>query len=392
MPKTHRKLQGQAEIIGGVIVLTALVLSMGLILASIGRLSSTSLTGISRRTLFESEKSFEKIDVLVSGGACYIVNSGSVPAVITRIWINNNPIDASPAVYPNLTLHPGEKIDVSQLKSIFNVEMIDHVVTTRGNVFPAEPECIRRSQESVVYVVSGGSGGYFSSREILSTPRVLKGITQLLIYANITSGANTSNHAILYRGPSGWHCVNMTRYRNLTGITGISPDLDQNGINELIVTKDSNCEHSSFTEHSINFTGKTNVTITFVFEKLLDVDEEIVDTISIYYRLVFRVEEQQGGKPQQIMINPVVRIENGTYSIRTMGPGAIISSRANVTTVFGSAIFPLRAFGQTLPRGIYDLIMDFNMREGASMDIESIRLEYIAIVGTNYSVYWSAEN
>ncbi|MEM1638795.1 MAG: hypothetical protein QXJ69_01790 [Desulfurococcaceae archaeon] len=380
MLRKRRKLRGQSEVIGGIIVLTALIISMGFVLTSLGKLSSSSVTGISRRTLFETEKSFEQLDALVSGGVCYIRNTGNIPLTITRIWFAGKPIDIPPSLYSTMTLQPGGNKSITEIKSILNIDKIDYAVSSRGNVFPVESMCIQQQQSQINIYYS--SGGMFTSEDILNTTKIVRGLEQMYIYANI-SEKSESTHAVIYNYTNTWYCSSMFN-KNIIPGQNINSDADGNGINELIITTASDCTSSTYEQwRKKNFEGN----VTFVFRYILNVTEYI-DILTVYFKVL--VLSSGGGVAQQISVYPTVIISNENATLQSPATVTTGGARQNVATIFGSAIFPIRAFGQQLPQGNYNLVIRMEIT-AKSIEITGIRLEYIAVVGAGYTVYWTTQ-
>ncbi|MEM3912772.1 MAG: hypothetical protein QXT75_02585 [Desulfurococcaceae archaeon] len=378
MLRKRRKLRGQSEVIGGIIVLTALIISMGFVLTSLGKLSSSSVTGISRRTLFETEKSFEQLDALVSGGVCYIRNTGNIPLTITRIWFAGKPIDIPPSLYSTMTLQPGGNKSITEIKSILNIDKIDYAVSSRGNVFPVESMCIQQQQSQINIYYS--SGGMFTSEDILNTTKIVRGLEQMYIYANISG----STYAVIYNYTNTWYCSSMFN-KNIIPGQNINSDADGNGINELIITKARDCTSSTYEQWgNKSFEGP----IVFVFRNILNVTEYI-DILTVYFKVLV-LSSGKGGVAQQISVYPSVIIFNENATLQSPATVTTGGARQDVTTIFGSAIFPIRAFGQQLPQGNYNLVIRMEIT-AQSIEITGIRLEYIAVVGAGYTVYWTTQ-
>lgn len=380
MPRTGRRLKGQAEVIGGVIVITALIISMGFVLTSLGKLSSSSVTGISRRALFETEKSYELMDAIVSGGVCYIRNTGNTPLMIIRLWSRDKPIDISPGLYPAFSIQPGGNKSIEEIKSIFNIEKIDYIVTSRGNVFPAESMC-KQQQANVnifyyYYEITGG--GLFASEHILNSTKIVQGLTQGYIYVDI-QGEGT--RAVIYNYSNTWYCSSMTNKSTIQSQT-LRTDADENGIHELIVTRGSACiQNAAYSEWGArNFAGR----LTMVFRNIINVSQ-YPDILNVYFKVIIIVGG--GGVAQQVAIYPSVTLYNEYITLQSPATVTTGGSRINVATVFGTAIFPVRAFSQEVSTGVYNLNITLQLT-GQSIEITGVRLEYVAIVGADYSTYW----
>ncbi|MEM4481619.1 MAG: hypothetical protein QXV04_02710 [Desulfurococcaceae archaeon] len=394
MLRSRRRIRAQAEIIGGVIVITALIISMGLVLTSLARLSSTSVTGISKRALFESEKSFETINVVYEDNTCYVQNAIGSSVKFVRIWSNSTPIDLLGNGF-NLMLQPGEKRSLDELKSLLGVERIDHVVTSRGNVFPLESLCVERRQQQIsyyyYYYYYEQTGTPFGSENILNSTKVSRGLESRYIYVNISSGSTVTPYPVVYNFTGKWYCSSQTdrgvistlvirdKNNNLIG-----SDADYTTINELIIINANNC--NSITSPAFEWGYKNfDGTVTFVFKNLVNVTPN-VDTIALYFKVLV-LGAATGGVSQQLSTITSATIYNTTVSISTPVTATTAGARENLAVIFGQAIFPVKAFGLQLPTGVYDLRIELGLK-AQSIDITGVRLEYIALVGADFAGPW----
>jgi len=360
-PNGGRRMRGQSEVIGGVIVLTALIIAMGLVFTNLGKLSSSSITGISMRAAFETEKSFEKIQATRTSGQCSVKNTGNTPVTIIRAWSNSQPINLS-----KITLNPGE----SQ-----SIPLVDFIVTSRGNVYPCTTQ----------QTVNINATGPFTSEQVLNSTRIKNGLENQYVYANISS----STYAVVYNYTNKWYCSSLVDKAIPLNVTPsiADSDADDNSVNELVVVKANSC--SSVNSGTGPWEGKNldNATVRFVLKNVIDVTTNETDTLTIYFKLI--VTGGFGGQAQQLSVYPVITL-NGTIVISSPATTTAVGARQDLVNIFGSTVIPVKAFGLNLTTGTYDLILEFTM-SGKSIEINSIRLEYIAVVGNGvvFSTPWT---
>ena len=363
-------MRGQSEVIGGVIVLTALIIAMGLVFTNLGKLSSSSITGISMRAAFETEKSFEKIQATRTSGQCSVKNTGNTPVTIIRAWSNSQPINLS-----KITLNPGETQ---------SIPLVDFIVTSRGNVFP----CTTQQQ-----TININATGPFTSEQVLNSTRIKNGLENQYVYANISS----STYAVVYNYTNKWYCSSLVDKAIPLNVTPsiADSDADDNSVNELVVVNANRCSSvNSGTEPwgDMNFNG----TVKLVLRNVIDVTTNETDTLTIYFKVIVTVKVSgggggggPGGMSQQLSVYPVITL-NGTIVISSPATTTAVGARQDLVNIFGSTVIPVKAFGLNLTTGTYDLILEFTM-SGQSINITSIRLEYIAVVGNGvvFSTPWT---
>jgi len=363
-------MRGQSEVIGGVIVLTALIIAMGLVFTNLGKLSSSSITGISMRAAFETEKSFEKIQATRTSGQCSVKNTGNTPVTIIRAWSNSQPINLS-----KITLNPGETQ---------TIDLVDFIVTSRGNVFP----CTTQQQ-----TININATGPFTSEQVLNSTRIKNGLENQYVYANISS----STYAVVYNYTNKWYCSSLVDKAIPLNVTPsiADSDADDNSVNELVVVNANRCSSvNSGTEPwgDMNFNG----TVKLVLRNVIDVTTNETDTLTIYFKVIVTVKVSgggggggPGGMSQQLSVYPVITL-NGTIVISSPATTTAVGARQDLVNIFGSTVIPVKAFGLNLTTGTYDLILEFTM-SGQSINITSIRLEYIAVVGNGvvFSTPWT---
>jgi hypothetical protein len=365
-PNGGRRMRGQSEVIGGVIVLTALIIAMGLVFTNLGKLSSSSITGISMRAAFETEKSFEKIQATRTSGQCSVKNTGNTPVTIIRAWSNSQPINLS-----KITLNPGETQ---------TIDLVDFIVTSRGNVFPCTTQ----------QTVNINATGPFTSEQVLNSTRIKNGLENQYVYANISS----STYAVVYNYTNKWYCSSLVDKAIPLNVTPsiADSDADDNSVNELVVVSANSCSsvNSGTGPWEADYGGAVNFTVTakLVLKNVIDVTTNETDTLTIYFKLIVTTTGKSG-EPQQLSVYPVITL-NGTIVISSPATTTAVGARQDLVNIFGSTVIPVKAFGLNLTTGTYDLILEFTM-SGKSIKINSIRLEYIAVVGNGvvFSTPWT---
>lgn len=371
---SKKKMRGQSEVIGGVIVLTALIISMGLIFANLGKLSSSSVTGISMRAAFETEKSFEKIQATRTSTECRIKNTGNTPVTIVRAWRDSQPVELD-----KVTLNPGETQ---------SIDLVDFIVTSRGNVF----SCTIQEQ-----TININATGPFTSEQVLNNVRLRYGFENGYVYAIV----NNRNYSVVYNytnkltGESRWYCsLNSTDKGPVNRVININPDYNNNTINEVIIVSrnDKDKDKTPITCREINGTSSiteyggisnTAVTVIFVFKDLVNVTSSDVDTITVYFKAVLGISVSSGGNPHDVFVLPTIVLELGGVSLSSPSTTTVGASTTRIE-VFGSAVFPIRAFGTTVNEGLYTLKLQLDINlPTSSVTLNRVRLEYLAVVGNN---------
>ncbi|MEM2529089.1 MAG: hypothetical protein QXG40_06800, partial [Ignisphaera sp.] len=213
--------KGQAEIIGGIIVLAVFISAIGLLYTTLMQLSSTSTKGFSERASFEAEKSIEKLSVTYMNGRCLLVNQGPIPLTIIRIWVSGTPMDIDP-----LPLEPGgSRSTIAGGGQEYEIDNIDIAVTGRGNVIEVKRSCETLKRESG----SSPPPSLFTSEQILNTFKISKGLSKGYLYVNIktSDGSININRAVIYFNGSKWLCSSKTNKATYTENTfNINRDMD----------------------------------------------------------------------------------------------------------------------------------------------------------------------
>lgn len=353
--------RAQSEVIGGAIAISIIFLTFMMLLGSVFNTTTSTNNALTTRSKFESEKILElrSLEVLYKGGVCYLRNRGPLNVTIVRIWSGGSYYSEA------IDLSPG--VDYSA-GSISNAP--EYVVTSRGNVIPLREECERIKRQYEV----PQSGSPFVSENVLNPARVESEEACYIVQVNDTM------YSILYNSSSGWKywpSANGGCPDPISTQTSLSPDIDGNGVNELIVY-----DHSKKDTVKLSKSGIYIVNITFLNLVYIPTG---ADVVNVYFKLVFSVS---GGNPHDILINSEVILTpvGEGERVRTTASSAR-GGTTSVLVIVGWATFPVGAFeafsgisgGGTYSLSIY---LDIYMRVGG-ITISEIRLEYLAVNGAS---------
>ncbi len=382
--------KGQAEIIGGIIVLAVFISAIGLLYTTLMQLSSTSTKGFSERANFEAEKNIEKltVDYDSTNKRCILVNQGPIPLAITRIWIGGKPIDVDP-----IQLKPAESI--SSIGE-YGVDNIDMVVTNRGNVIEVKKTCeiLKKSRPE-----STPSSSLFTSEDILNTDRISKGLNQGYLYVNIYRTSSSSiDRAVVYFNGSYWLCSSRNNDKKVfaESFSKISSrDMDGNRINEIIIIDIQKCSNISTPENVEEYSKYLDsgnviyIFVNYIFQNLVYIPNR-VDTVTIHFKLVMDIGS--GGESKELSLLPTVSIKgSGGVSISSPSTVSIASSRSGIVVVSGYAIFPIKAFNLNIAENeVYNMEINIEIKppSGSSLNLKAVRLEYLAITGASIADPW----
>ncbi|MEM1694884.1 MAG: hypothetical protein QW456_11815 [Ignisphaera sp.] len=390
MPRS-RLFKGQAEIIGGIIALSVLLLSIGMLYTTLMQLSSTSTKGFIERAAFEAEKNAEKLTIEYDrdSNSCILKNSGNIDVTIVRIWINNNnqptPIDIENLVIP--TGSTLAKINTMKIDSII------YIITRRGNVISAAEECrIRKREEEgegtpmpSVYVKNNilGDETYLNLAEEKNQQNKLYAYINSI--NNIKSVAYNLSNNWYYNDGTRWYLCSSSSCRpNIDG----SSDADLNKLNELIIIDKDGQNLNEFKLSGTDITG-------FVLKNFINL-KNAGDTIMIYFKTVIKISRIQGSgqdkipPPQEVISDiRVIFAESGNINKNVSVPVAVTTFGSGGWNVLvGTAIIPKAAFrlyNQLLSGDIYDLIIEIKSKKDTpgNYGITRVRLETIAVSGAD---------
>lgn len=379
--------RGQAELIGGMIVVTALLMSLGMILVSIIGTSSTSISGISRRTQFELERSLEKLTAVYRGNTCYLKNAGLLPIRVARVWIDSSVVELGGE---HITIEAGEEISSISTRAghAIDIQSIDLLVTVRGNIF--QPKTMCENVKPIYHIIRQEFLGYFTSEHILNPVRVVSGLSQGYLYAEIKSGGSTYRRPVVYKDPSSgtWYCSYSADNKGTISGIKLNHDIDNNNVNEIIIVDTTSCIMQSPAEWSTG-SGRVDVVVSFVFKQLAHIPETAtIDTISVFFRLILS-GPGIGGAAQQITIAPTVIINSTNVTLSAPGTVTSAGTRSDLVIASGVVIFPVKAFNLDISPGVYDLRLDIGIVAGGvgSSGIR-VRLEYMAVIGMEFNLPW----
>lgn len=393
--------RGQSEIIGAAIALSLLI-AVGLSIFTAFFRSTTQVSAdLSSRYRFESEKAAELKGLEVryrEDRKCRLVNTGSLDVKIVRVWWANGTYKDS-SLLTNPILKPGGD-DGGKLYELG----VNYIVTSRGNVVPIKAACEAKKAitEVIVIGIEGlSSENYLNSSKLVGSNLTKRIVTNATIIG--TSGnTETVELGVLYKYNNIWY-YNEGIGWFVDQTTTADEDIDDNGINELIVVNRAPLDKPKtiFTTGQSDNQGQSGrrdqvavliVEVTFV--QLLKVLDN-PDVITIYFKVLADIGT---ATPQQVMVSTSVTIRSNNKSITSTAStssGGFPRSRggrgSNVLIIVGSVSFPIRAYEvlrEILTPGLYDLTLTIRFDpSGGSVSIGNIRLEYVAVTGSA-SINW----
>jgi len=389
MKQYKRLRRGQSEVIAAMILIPLLIIGFSVVSMSMFKSNVTGVSSLAARARFEQERVTELLQATKSGDICVIRNTGAVDIEIVRIWVNEDYVEVI------IPVKKGESITQIQLDSdtAINVNDVDLAVTSRGSLFRFKEMC------SVAYVIYlyqytyYNVTGMFSSENVLNANRLIGSGLQ---NKKIITKLNDSPKAVVYKYSNVWF------YNEGNGWTGqysstiqnenIDPDLDDNGVNEIIIVENASSSND-FSPISVGWQGKHTLEITFV-DLLRIVGEPNI--IYIYYKVVTQLQLRSNSPPQQISVDvyAVLRSSNGTSIAVASGSSATGSTAragSNENSLFvitGDIFFPVRAFEsyrEAIKPGNYSLSLYFTINiPPGNLDMSNFRLEYIAVTGADF--------
>ncbi|MEM2376493.1 MAG: hypothetical protein QXZ10_02660 [Sulfolobales archaeon] len=355
MSKWLRK--GQAEIIGGLMVASVLLLIIiPLILNTMTSSTTVGTRNYILRSQFEIERWSEKL--VINGTK--IVNPSPVEITIVRIWdTNGTPIDISPK---NL-LAGGGTIDITELYSgITSIHDLDALVTARGRVFKIE---------ELIPPTPGGEGEEGGEAPLGLTGEEIVGGGELFNYdiTVIRCVAEKTNctdpiPAIYYNrsGTVGWW-VNMSGGWQLLPTSQVRSgeekysDLDNNKAPELKVLYKNNGKYEVLKDNNQGYRFAIRIS---KYAYLKD-DSKL---IAVYMKVLTGSE---GASRADTYVNiSLVHSNNPSVmvsSYATLSSIKITSSNVNVSIYEGYVLFPVRQFNYFETQlsnypGYYDLVLE----------------------------------
>jgi hypothetical protein len=377
--RQHRR--GQSEVIAAMILIPLLIVVFSVVSTSIFKLNVTGVSSLASRARFEQERVAELLQATKNGDICVIRNTGAVDIEIVRVWVNENFIEVKTPIkkgesITQIQLDSGETIDVSS---------VDLAITSRGTLFKFKEMC------SVAYVIYLYQYTYYNVSGLFSSENILN-VNKLIgdEYQNkkIITKLDDQPRAVVYKygdvwfynEGSGW----TAEYSQNIQSKNIIPDLDSNGVNELVVV---NNKTSSNAFEPVKITERGTHTLEITFVDLLKVVGE-PDVIYIYYKVI---TQPNNPPPQQISvgIDAILSSSNGTTIAVASGSSAIGSfGKEGFFVITGNVVFPVKAFEayeRAIKAGNYSLTLRFTIyNPSASVSLSNFRLEYIAVVGADF--------
>jgi len=321
--------RGQAEIIGGLIVASALLLIVIPLLINLMTTSTTITTkGYTIRSQFEISRWSEK---LLSNNT-NIINVGSVDVEIVRLWLKNNTL----VEYNQWVKIPVASSIPIEVLGITNISEIDSIVTSRGRVFKLEELKPPEITIPIQYPPLG-----INPTDIIAGSSLLEKNLSIIVDCKYDGKLCSNPIAGYYNGTwwvnfgTGWVPSNVSIRSGEEQYT----NLDRNYANELVVLTMSGNQYVVVNE------GSLTINITFCNITEIDGSKSLV---AVYLKvLVWNTD-----KDSDTIVEVNISLINSTDSSKQISSYATFSS-AKVTGAAGSkltiyegyAMFPLTQFG-----------------------------------------------
>ncbi|MCC6016875.1 MAG: hypothetical protein LM582_07525 [Desulfurococcaceae archaeon] len=392
----HRFKKGQAEVIGGIIAISVLILSITTIYFLTTSTYTSTSTEFAKRTAFEAEKNMEKISIYYdqSSDQCIVSNVGAIDITIVRQWYLDN---------PNLVVEPANPIKLSVSNSIsWSYSSVpDYIVTSRGNVFTVKVECEKIKNTLTTIQISIPSPGIstplFTSENLLNHLRLSKGMQRGYLYATIQQSNQKYNKAVLYYNGTRILCSSINNKNNYGNIN-FTWDLDNNAVKEIIISGETQCPNSISTISEYTNYNWNNFVVEFVFKNLISILRD-VDTVTIYFKIVAQISVSGQGNPHAITFAPFIELsrQEGNAVFNLQAPATVATSNRGLPVgneylvVFnGYTVFPVKGFNLNLNEGVYNMTIRIyiTQQQGRNVNLQNIRLEYLAIVGADIADPW----
>ncbi len=381
--------RGQAEIIGGLIVVSVLLMViMPLIINLMTSSTVVSTRVFSIRSQFEIDRWSEELRLINDGGVYKLSNVGSVDIDVIRVWYSNGSV----VQFGNGVKIPrGASTPLSNF-GVSDYQDIDRIVTARGRVFKVEellppPQVAPQQCPPLGLTSESVIAGY----NLMDLPK-RRNITITASYFDgdkwVTD--NVFPAFYVYCGGSaqcdgwdqGWYIFNNT-IRNWTKIPKTDEagyaDLDGNSAYELVLLKKEK-EYYSVVSVSLTATrsyGQFNITIGNFTEL-----SNQPSLIAIYLKALIAFTAQADALSSVKVVltksdNPLINISSYAVLSSVKVPGSDI----NVTIYEGYVMLPVTQF-YTFSRitpGIYNLsvIVSVSAQEKTGV---YLGIEYLAVV------------
>ncbi|MEM4789633.1 MAG: hypothetical protein QXV06_07580 [Ignisphaera sp.] len=373
--------KGQAELIGGIIAISVLLLSIGTIFYTVFAVSSQTSVQFSKRAQFEAERNSERISVTYESteDSCIISNTGAVDITIARVWSENS-------FYTNFSpqnLSKGSSVKISRNNAP------ELIVTTRGNVFSIKAECDRQAgmttkiTEYLVNLQLGG--GPFTSQNIVATTRFTSDSACILVRA--TGTTYSDNLALLYNrsnsnmlihqcDPANKNTYGWKNYNGQINYKGDASDIDYNTVKEITLIRQTDGKFVGVDQGKTAMINLTFYNLTFI--------PRTTDVVTIYYKILADLSIKSS--VHEITFSVVVELRSIADGKRFSMAGQTVTTGIQnkrgdlVGVIVGMAPFPKFFFNFSEGYYTVSIIINIVTSQGQAK-VEQLNLEYIAITG-----------
>ncbi len=324
--------RGQAELIGGLIVVSVIILIViPLILNMLTSSTTTDIRAYSQRLQFEIDRSSEKL-LLINNT---LTNPSPISISIVRIWLmNKTPVDINPPV----EIPSGSNIGID---SLWNKDELDALVTSRGRVFKISeliPPTITITP--IQYPPLGIIGSQVVGGSNLFERNVSIDVT-------CTIGRTPCTYPIAgfyynntwYVNRNGWVpasnaniniCVDQSQYT----------DLDENKAHELVVL--TNMSRTCFYVPTGNIKAN-NLVNSYLFKNFTYINES-TSIIVIYVKSVVKSEEAQS---VVVLSVSLIKTDDNTKNVTSYASlsSAKVTRAGDLLQIYeGYVMFPIMQF------------------------------------------------
>jgi hypothetical protein len=361
--------RGQAEIIGGLIVASALLLIVIPLVINLMTTSTTITTkGYTIRSQFEISRWSEKI----LSNNTYIVNVGSVDIEVVRVWLKNGTlVECNPWV----RIPVASSIPIGAL-GITNISEIDSIVTSRGRVFKLEEIIPPQITIPIQYQypplgVSPGNimaGSYILSKNV-SIIVSCQYDSRSCLYP--IAGFYYNNTWYINNG-SGWVLSNV----NIKSGEEVYTNLDNNYARELVVL--------TYSSPNYVVVNGGNLTINITFKNMTRIDSN-TSLVVMYLKIIIMNTDKDSDVSSEVKVSLIDSTNTSKFisSYATFSSAKVRGAAGGKITIYeGYVMYPLTQFEVFKELGLSSGWYDINIYLTCATTVGNIyvSIEYLAIV------------
>jgi hypothetical protein len=211
------------------------------------------------------------------------------------------------------------------------------------------------------------------------------------VYEVYSEGRREGNAVLVYKNETGWiyhKCDpnNPSTYGwkpvTQSSVSIEKSDLDNSTVNEAVVAINDTSRNRLV---EIGDREPTEVRVDLMLYNVTRISSN-ADVVTVFYKFVIQIHGR--ARPHQVSYNPRVALIALSSGRRYEAPGsvAVSSAQPNVGVVSGYVIFPRYFYEFQDDYYSVEIVLEIDTGGPAAIKIVSVRLEYIAITGTE--VLW----